>query len=115
METKLPGLAGFDAYTVSREFFARVWKACSRLPESEHKDQLVRAAESILRNIGEAHAVLGADRKRRFRLAAAEASECVASLDILEIRGAIPAETIGELRALLDRVCAMLYRLSRRG
>ncbi len=112
---KKVGLEGFDAYNVSKEFFALVWKSCAGLPESSHKDQIVRAAESILRNIGEAHPILGADRKRRFRLAAGEACECAASLDILEIRGAISAETIAAMRTLLDRIRAMLYRLSRPG
>lgn len=109
------GLEAFDAYRVAKQFFALVWKTCSPLPESWHKDQLIRASESVMRNICEAYPITGADRKRRFRLAAGEACECVASIDILEIRGAISAQTIAELRTLLDRSRAMLYRLSRPG
>ena len=80
---------------------------------NERVDQLVRAAESILRNIGEGHPTVGADRARRFRIAANEASECAASLDILEVRGEIMRERLEELRGLLDRIRAMLWKLSR--
>ena len=67
-----------------------------------------------MQNIAEAHPARGADRARRFRIAANEASECVGSLDLLEIRGTLPIEQITELGALVDRENAMLYRLVRK-
>jgi len=74
---------------------------------------LLRAAESVVLNVAEAHPTTGADRARRFRIAGNEASECGAALDLLEIRGDLRAATLSRLRGLLDRERAMLYRLSR--
>jgi four helix bundle protein len=107
------GLEGFDAYRVAREFLRLVLKATAHLPRSRGLEQLIDAAESAMRNIAEAHAVMGADRARRARTAAAEASECKAELDALEIRGALGEAALGELRALLDRELAMLWRIGR--
>ena len=66
-----------------------------------------------MRNVAEAHAVMGADRARRARVAAAEASECKAALDALEIRGLLGEPVLAELRGLLDRELAMLWRMGR--
>jgi four helix bundle protein len=107
------GLEGFDAYRVARDFFRLVLKATAQLPRSRGLQQLLDAAESVMRNVGEAHGVLGADRARRARVAAAEASECWAELDALEIRGALAQPVLVELRGLLDRELAMLWRLGR--
>ena len=107
------GLAGFHAYTVGLEFYRLVFQATKGKVQQERIDQLVRAAESVVRNLGEGHPTVGADRARRFRIAANEACECAASLDILEIRGDISAAALAEMRVLLDRIRAMLWRLSR--
>jgi len=74
-------------------------------------DQSYRAAESVILNIAEAYPMPGADRARRFRIAGAEAAECHAGLDLLEIRGELKGPALSELRALLDRTRAMLWRL----
>jgi four helix bundle protein len=80
---------------------------------AERVNQLVRAAESVIRNIGEGHPTVGPDRARRFRIAANEASEVGASLDILEIRDEIDPAALAALRIVLDRLRAVLWRLSR--
>ena len=108
-----PGLAGFHAYTVALEFYRLVFQATKGKIQHERIDQIVRAAESVVRNLGEGHPTVGADRARRFRLAANGACECAASLDILEIRGEVSAAALAEMRVLLDRMRAMLWRLSR--
>lgn len=107
------GLAGFDAYTLALEFYRGVLGVTRGRVQAERIEQLTRAAESVIRNIGEAHPTVGPDRARRFRIAANEASECGASLDILEIRGEIDPQALAELRTILDRVRAILWRLSR--
>ncbi len=107
------GLEGFDAYRVAREFFRLLLKATAHLPRSRGLVQLLEAAESIMRNVGEAHAVMGADKARRARVAAAEAGECWAGLDTLDIRGALEGAVLAELRGLLDRECAMLWKMGR--
>jgi four helix bundle protein len=107
------GLAGLHAYQVGLEFYRAALAACARLPATHLVQQLLRAAESVVLNVAEAHPTLGADRSRRFRIAADEASECGAALDLLEIRGALAAPALARLRGLLDRERAMLWRLSR--
>jgi four helix bundle protein len=113
MTSTIAGLKGLDAYTNALAFYRAVVSATSRLPKGHLVDQLTRAAESVALNVAEAHPATGADRARRFRIAADEASECIAALDLLEIRGALNTSTLSALRALLDRECAMLWRLSR--
>ena len=111
--TPKAGLEGFHAYRVAREFFRLVVQTTANLPRSRGLHQLLDAAESVMRNVGEAHAVLGADRARRARVAAAEASECWAALDALAIRGSLDEPLLTEMRALLDRELAMLWRMGR--
>jgi four helix bundle protein len=109
---KLAGLAGFDAYQNALAFYRAVVPAL-RNTRGHVAEQLLRASESVVLNVAEAYPALGADRARRFRIAADEASECGAALDLLEIRGALSAGPLAELRARLDRERAMLWRLSR--
>jgi four helix bundle protein len=107
------GLHGFDAYTNALCFYKAVCNALHNKPKGHVPDQLTRAAESVVLNVAEAHPALGADRARRFRIAADEASECGAALDLLEIRGTLHGAGLVDLRRLLDRQRAMLWRLSR--
>jgi hypothetical protein len=77
-------------------------------PRAQHIPQLY----SIVR-LAEAYPMPGADRARRFRIARGEAAECHAGLDLLEIRGELRGPVLSQLRALLDRTRAMLWRLGR--
>jgi four helix bundle protein len=107
------GLHGFDAYVVARQFRNTLKAALHGRALTENVTQAMRAAEAVVRGVAEAYPTLGADRARRFRIAAGEASECVATLDLLEDDAVVCAEALAELRRLLDRECAMLWRLSR--
>jgi four helix bundle protein len=106
------GIQGFDAYRVAVEFY-RLLRYSTRGRRGHVIDQSYRAAESVILNIAEAYPMPGADRARRFRIAGAEAAECHAGLDLLEIRGELKGPALSELRTLLDRVRAMLWRLGR--
>ena len=106
------GLAGLDAYQVALAFYREV-RTATRGRRGHVVNQIERAAESVVLNVAEAHPTTGRDRARRFRIAANEASECGAALDLLEIRGELAATALGSLRQLLDRERAMLHRLSR--
>jgi four helix bundle protein len=106
------GLYGLDAYRVAIEFYQRLRTALTGR-RGHVIDQVSRAAESVVLNIAEAHPTTGPDRKRRFRIAANEAAECQAALDLLQIRRDLTAAALDPLRALLDRERAMLWRLSR--
>ena len=107
------GLAGFDAYTNALSIYRSVVVLGKRLPKGHVIDQLTRASESVALNVAEAHPAIGADRARRFRIASHEASECLAAIDLLEIRGLLKDEALLALRALVNRQCAMLWRLGR--
>jgi four helix bundle protein len=107
------GLEGLDAYRVALEFY-RLVRAATRGRRGHAVEQLQRASESVVLNIAEAYPAIGADRARRFRIAGNEAAECHGALDLLEIRGELGAAALAELRPLLDRERAMLWRLGRR-
>ena len=111
--TPRAGLAGLDAYQVGLEYYRALLGALHGKANSHVAVQAIRAAESICLNVAEAHPATGADRARRFRIAADEASESGAALDLLEIRGVLDAARCRPLRELLDRERAMLWRLSR--
>ncbi len=106
------GLYGFDAYQVALTFYRKL-RAATRGLRGHVVEQGHRAAESVVLNVAEAHPTSGADRARRFRIAVDEAYECGAALDLLEVRGDVRQATLTELRELLDRERAMLFRLSR--
>ena len=108
----IAGIQGFDVYLVAVEFY-RLLRQSTRGRRGHVIDQSYRAAESVILNIAEAYPMPGADRARRFRIAGAEAAECHAGLDLLEIRGELKGPVLSELRALLDRTRAMLWRLGR--
>src|SRR5215510_10082404 len=101
-ETPIAGLRGLHAYQVALGFYREVLSATKGM-RGHVVAQLVRAAESVVLNVAEAHPAIGADRARRFRVAADEASECGAALDLLEVRGAFDERTLAALRELLDR------------
>jgi four helix bundle protein len=107
------GLARLDAYRVAVEFY-RLLREATRGRRGHVVEQLWRAAESVVLNVAEAYPAIGADRARRFRIAGNEAAECHAALDLMEIRGELGAAVLANLRALLDRERAMLWRLGRR-
>ena len=106
------GIQGLDVYRVAVEFY-QLLRRSTHGQRGHIIDQSYRAAESVILNIAEAYPTPGADRARRFRIAGAEAAECQAGLDLLEIRCELKGPVLSELRALLDRTRAMLWRLGR--
>jgi four helix bundle protein len=106
------GIEGLDVYRVAVEFY-RLLRQSTRGRRGHVIDQSYRAAESVILNIAEAYPMTGLDRARRFRIAGGEAAECHAGLDLLEIRGELRGAVLTDLRALLDRIRAMLWRLGR--
>jgi len=75
-------------------------------------DQLRRAASSVVLNIAEGNRRTGKDRLHFFRIAAGSAAEVRAALDVARAWGMIGVTSAGE--AELDRVLAMLWRLTHR-
>jgi four helix bundle protein len=75
-------------------------------------DQVGRAAESIALNVSEGRRRAGLDRADLFRRAAGSAEELTTGLRIARARGYITAADFDAVEAALDRVRAMLWRLT---
>ena len=93
-------LTGFKSYQLSLQLY----RECDRVTASHHlKDQLMRAALSVVLNLAEGSAKPTPKERRRFySIALASAREVQALIEILERR---------ELWAMADQVGACLYRL----
>jgi four helix bundle protein len=83
-----------------------------RLRRKSLADEIGRAAESIALNTSEARSRAGLDRADLFRRAAGSASELTTALRIATARGYITAQDHAAVEAALDRVRAMLWRLT---
>src|SRR5512147_3134876 len=75
-------------------------------------DEIGRAAESVALNVSEGRLRAGLDRADLFRRAAGSASELTTALRIARARGYITAADFAAVDAALDRVRAMLWRLT---
>lgn len=75
--------------------------------------QLQRAASSIALNIGEAEYSDPGNRRARFHTAAGSAGETRTALEVALAWGYVSEPQASRVLASLDRVVAMLWRLSR--
>jgi four helix bundle protein len=103
-----------DVYQRAIEFLALVYDIVDQLPKghADRADQLVRAAESVVRNIAEgAGRWSGADCAKHYKIARGEAMECAASLDLFKLRKLIAAQSYDEGIRLLEAVVAMLTKM----
>ena len=76
-------------------------------------DQAARAADSIALNLSEGSARAGLDRIDLFRKADGSARELTTALRIARARGYITAADFAAVDAPLDRVRAILWRVTR--
>ena len=76
-------------------------------------DQVRRAATSTALNLAEGVRRSGRDKKRAYRIAAAEAHEVRAALDVALAWGLVAAPAIAPAQALADRVGRVTYALAR--
>jgi four helix bundle protein len=83
-----------------------------RLRRKSLADEIGRAAESIALNVSEARQRAGLDRADLFRRAAGSASELTTALRIAQARGYITPADFAAVDTVLDRVRAMLWRLT---
>jgi len=101
-----------DVYRVALEFQALA--SSIRLPAGrrELRDQLDRAALSIVLNTAEGAGRVGAaDKARFFAMARGSAMECAAVLDVLRATGSAPRDVCTRGRSLLVRIVQMHTRL----
>jgi four helix bundle protein len=102
-----------DVYRVALEFrqSLRILETVRNI--SSQRDQLFRAADSIVLNIAEgAGRIARADKRRHYGYALGSAMECGAALALLHACGALRAEAYELRRMTIIRVIQMLYRLA---
>ncbi|HEY4179090.1 MAG TPA: four helix bundle protein [Kofleriaceae bacterium] len=75
-------------------------------------DEIIRASESVALNISEGRSRVGLDRPDFYRRAAGSAGELTTALRIARARGLITSAEHAVVDKELDRVRAMLWRLT---
>jgi four helix bundle protein len=104
-----------DAYNVALELQALASEFRFPRALAHLRDQLDRAATSIVLNIAEAVGRRGAGERAHFYvIARGSAMECAAIIDIIRGRGVAPPARCDRARALIVRSVQMLTRLSQR-
>ena len=105
----------FDALEMSLQFLEQLVPFETRIRQRSASlaRQLADASESIALNLGEGRSRQAGDKRRHFEMAAGSASEVTVALRIAVAKRYVVAAELGELEATLDRVRAMLYRLTR--
>ena len=105
----------FDAYQRSLELCRSLVPVITTFAarDTSLADQLRRAVQSIPLNVSEANRRVNRDRANRFRIACGSADEVRACLDVGVAMAYVDRETVAAALALVDRVVAMTYRLSR--
>jgi four helix bundle protein len=105
----------FEALEMSLKVLERLVPVETRIrrKSSSLARQLADASESVALNLGEARSRRDGDKRRHFEIAAGSASEVTVALRIAVAKGYITTAEAAEVDAVLDRVRAMLYRLTR--
>jgi four helix bundle protein len=104
----------FEVYEISKQA-VRCLRPLVATVQAHDRDlarQMRRAGSSTLLNIAEGWRRLGRDRRQHYVIAAGSNAEVRAALDVCEALGYLDPKSYAELDALLDRVAAMLYRLT---
>ncbi|MDQ3298174.1 MAG: four helix bundle protein [Myxococcota bacterium] len=106
----------FDALEISVQFLERLVPVETRIRQRSASlaKQLANASESISLNLGEGRMRRDGDRRRHYEMAAGSASEVTVAPRIAVAKRYVSAAEVAEVEALLDRVRAMLYRLTER-
>jgi four helix bundle protein len=104
-----------DAYTVSISLLRSLAPLLKQLAASDPKleDQARRAAISVSLNLAEARPRAPRDQRNRYRISLGSAAEVGAALDAALALGYLDDRELAEPLALLDRIRAMTWRLSR--
>jgi four helix bundle protein len=103
-----------DVYQRAIEFLALVYDIVAELPRgnADRADQLMRSAESVVRNIAEgAGRWSEADSASRYKIALGEAMESAASLDVMRLRKLVSDARYAQGIHLLEGVVAMLTKM----
>ena len=104
----------FDVYEVSLELVTAIRPVVEqlRLHDRDLATQLKRATSSVPSNIAEGARRVGRDRIHFWRIAAGSAGEVQSQLAIAVAWGDIDGASVNASLALVDRILAMLWRLT---
>lgn len=104
----------FDVLTISLKVLEELETVETKLRQRRKSlaDQVERAAESVALNVAEGRKRKGLDRADFWRRAAGSADELTTALMIAQARGYITAADFAAIDQLLDRVRAMLWKLT---
>ena len=105
----------FDAFEVSLELVRALRTPCAVIRRADPKlyTQIRAAATSIPLNLAEGRRRSGKDRKHLWRVAAGSAAEVRAALLTAEAWGDLQPRHAGQSLALIDRVLAMTWAMTR--
>jgi four helix bundle protein len=105
----------FDALEISLKVLEQLAPVETRIRRKSASlaRQLANASESVALNLGEGRLRRDGDKRRHFEMAAGSASEVTVALRIAVAKRYITEAEATEVDAVLDRVRAMLYRLTR--
>ena len=105
----------FDALEISLDVIRSLRQPLARirLRDRSLHDQIRSAASSIPLNLAEGRRRAGGDRAHHWRIAAGSADELRAALRVAVAWGDVEDADVSRALDLLDRVLAMLWRLTR--
>ena len=104
----------FEALDLSIEVIHRLRTPMTRLQGKDRSlhEQIRRAASSVPLNLAEGRRRAGKDRIHHWRIAAGSADEVRTALRVAVAWGDIDSSEVSDALQLLDRVLAMLWRLT---
>ncbi len=106
----------FQVAELSFELIARIRPLLPRIRSRDRSlaEQVVRAASSVALNIAEGDHSDPGNQRARFFTASGSANETLAALRVAAAWGYVTVEETEEAAALLRRILAMLWKLTRR-
>ena len=106
----------FECLEVSLQFLEELvpLEARIRRKSASLGKQLSDASESIALNLGEGRSRRDGDKRRHYEMATGSASEVTVALRIAVAKRYVTPAEVADVEAVLDRVRAMLYRLTQR-
>jgi len=104
----------FDALEVSLQLIQALRAPVTKLQQHDRAEtaQLTNAANSIAHNVSEGRRRVGKDRVHLFRIGAGSADEVRTALRVAIAWGWLEQDDVSEALALVDRVLAMLWKLT---
>src|SRR5687767_6423212 len=104
----------FDALKLALALIALLRRILAKIAakDPDLARQLRKAASSIPLNIAEGRERAGRDRTHHYRIALGSSAEVVAALGVAEGWGYVEPEELVEALAAIDRIRAMLWRLT---